>query len=54
MGSSEIDVSSVRLSVRLTVRYFSVGIGPRELKFSPKVRWCVRLNSTVRDFGSVA
>jgi hypothetical protein len=41
-------------SVRLSVRYFSAGIAPRELKFCTKVRWCVRLNSTVRNFGSVA
>jgi hypothetical protein len=33
MGSTEIVMSSVRLSVRPSVRYFSAGIAPRELKF---------------------
>jgi hypothetical protein len=68
MGSTEIVMSSVRLSVRpsvrpsvrLSVTYFSAGIAAysgivyRGLKFCTKVRWCVRLNSTVRNFGSVA
>jgi hypothetical protein len=40
-----------RPSVRLSVRYFSAGIATRDLKF---FRWCVRLNSMVRDLGSVA
>jgi hypothetical protein len=48
--STEIVLSSVRLSVR----YFSADIAPRELKFSTEVRLCVRLKSTVLDFGSVA
>jgi hypothetical protein len=41
-------------AVRLTVRYFSAGIAPRELKFCTLVRLCVRLNRTIRNLGSVA
>jgi hypothetical protein len=33
MDSTEIVISSVRLSVCLSVRYFMAGIAPRELKF---------------------
>jgi hypothetical protein len=33
MGSTEIVMSSVRLSLCLSVAYFSAGIAPRELKF---------------------
>jgi hypothetical protein len=33
MGSTEIVMSSVRPSVRQSVRYFSADIAPRELKF---------------------
>jgi hypothetical protein len=54
MGSTEIVMSSVRLSVCPSVTYFSAVIAPRELKFSTEVRWCLRLNSTVQNFGSVA
>jgi protein involved in temperature-dependent protein secretion len=46
--------NEIMSSVRLSVRYSSAGIAPRELKLCTEVRWCVWLNSTVRDLGSVA